>query len=258
MDEFKITVSDKFEHLPRAPIIEALIDFRADATDSWDLPSITAKLKEQLLDYPTVEVQNTWQTDLKIVPGQLTLTNQRDVAQGVQLKSADGHHVANFHPTGFTFSRLQPYEDWEHLRYEAFRLWPIYQTVAKPDKVQRIGLRYINRFEMPLGEAQFEDYINPHPTPPHGLKLPHSGFLHVDTLTTPGYPYLINMIQTIQPPQPPGSKGYVLILDIDVFTFQTMEAGDSNWLRDRLAEMRWLKNKVFFGSVTSKALESFK
>jgi len=48
-----------------------------------------------------------------------------------------------------------------------------------------------------------------------------------------------------------------LILDIDVFTTQPLELEQSMLVR-RLLEMRWLKNKVFFGSVTEKALELFR
>jgi uncharacterized protein (TIGR04255 family) len=258
MDGFKITISDRFEHLPHAPIIEAIIDFRASATEPWDLPSLTEKLKEQLPDYPSFGVQQTWQTELRIVPGKSASAEKRDFAQGLQFKSAEARQIATFHPAGFSFSRLYPYEDWEHLRDEAFRLWRIHQDLAKPNRVERVGLRYINRFEMPAGEDQFEDYISPYPVPPDGLKLPHAGFLHVDTFVTPGYPYIMNMVHTIQAAQQAGAQGNALILDIDVFTSQTPSSCDTNWLLERLAEMRWLKNKAFFGSVTPKALESFK
>ena len=48
-----------------------------------------------------------------------------------------------------------------------------------------------------------------------------------------------------------------LILDIDVFTTRAMELNEEVFLK-RLQEMRWLKNKAFFGSITQKALERFK
>jgi hypothetical protein len=47
-----------------------------------------------------------------------------------------------------------------------------------------------------------------------------------------------------------------LILDVDVFTTQPLEP-KLGTLEERLTEMRWLKNKVFFGSVTSSAIRSF-
>ena len=85
------------------------------------------------------------------------------------------------------------------------------------------------------------------------LELPYHGFLHHDTLAVPGYPYAMNVIRTIQtaPNQP-----LAVILDIDVFTAEAFEL-QTELLAQRLQEMRWLKNKAFFGSITSKALEKF-
>jgi uncharacterized protein (TIGR04255 family) len=51
--------------------------------------------------------------------------------------------------------------------------------------------------------------------------------------------------------------GTGLILDIDVFTTQGFDL-DESILGRRLLEMRWLKNKVFFGSITGKALQMFR
>jgi uncharacterized protein (TIGR04255 family) len=89
------------------------------------------------------------------------------------------------------------------------------------------------------------------------LDLPFQGFMHHDTLAVPEHPYAMNVIRTIQPPQANGHAGTALILDIDVFTTQGFEL-DDEILRRRLLEMRWLKNKAFFGSITEKALEMFR
>jgi uncharacterized protein (TIGR04255 family) len=258
MEEFKILTSEPFEHLPHAPIIEAIIDFRTKASRNFELSSLQAELTKRLPEYPSVAVHNTCLTEVKIVPGQSSQAEQRDIKQGLQFKSADGNYVATFQPEGFTFSRLPSYEDWDHLRNEAFRLWRVHEAVVAPGKVERIGLRYINRFYLPKDETRFEDYINCPPLPPKGMELPYLGFLHVDTLQTPGYPYTINIIRTIQAPQPPLTHLFALIIDIDVFTLQVPEFDDIKWLEDRLSEMRWLKNKAFFGLITPKALENFR
>ena len=72
----------------------------------------------------------------------------------------------------------------------------------------------------------------------------------------PGYPYGINTVRMIEPLQDLRS-GVAILLDIDVFTSQPFELRD-NAFEVYLAEMRYLKNKVFFGSVTDKALLSFR
>lgn len=47
-----------------------------------------------------------------------------------------------------------------------------------------------------------------------------------------------------------------MILDIDVFTTEPIVNQDL--IGQHLTKMRWLKNKVFFGSITTKTLELIK
>ena len=176
--------------------------------------------------------------------------------KGLRFQSGDKKHIVQFNRDGFVFSRLEPYESWQRLYDEGMRLWHVYVDLAQPVEVHRIGLRYINRIRLPPDELRFEDYLQPAPEPPKGLDLPFNGFLHQDTLAVPDHPYAINVIRTIQPPGAPGVQGLSLILDIDAFTTQGFEL-DEVALKQRLLEMRWLKNKVFFGSVTETALKLF-
>ena len=83
------------------------------------------------------------------------------------------------------------------------------------------------------------------------------GFFHQDNLLVTGHPYVINIVKTVQPPQGAGSDGGGLILDIDVFTTEPFEER-ANAIDKRLAEMRWLKNKVFYSSLTREAVERLK
>jgi uncharacterized protein (TIGR04255 family) len=153
-------------------------------------------------------------------------------------------------------SRLEPYESWEQLYEESMRLWHLYTGLARPVEIQRIGLRYINRIQLPIGDMRFEEYLDPAPKPPQGLELPFHNFMQHDTLATPDYPYAINVIRTIQLPGTAGNPGLNLILDIDAFTTHGFELEEAE-LQKHLLEMRWLKNKVFFGSITPSALKLF-
>ncbi len=126
--------------------------------------------------------------------------------------------------------------------------------LAQPTEVQRLGLRFINSIAIP-GEGDLAEFLQAPPTPLLEMELTFTGFLHKDTLAVPGHPYVVNFIKTIQPAQ--GGEGAGLILDIDVFTTQPVGT-DQVAIERHLAEMRWLKNKIFFGSITPKAMETFK
>ena len=254
----EIQIDEAFEHLPRAPIVEAVIDIRARAQAQWDESAAKSQLEPKLPDYAFLDSQQEFETEVRVRPDQPPQQVVRDLGwKGVRFQSTDKLHIVQFNRSGLVFSRLEPYKDWEQLYNESQRLWSMFKPLAQPVEIQRIGVRFINRIKMPIGELHFEDYIQPAPESPRGLELPFHGFMHQDTLVVLGHAYAINVIRTIQRPQSAGASGAALILDIDVFTAQPFELDDAILTR-RLLEMRWLKNKTFFGSVTEKTLETFR
>jgi len=258
MTGFKIDFTEKFEHLKNAPIVEAVVSIHARPEKRLEEKELLAALKSKLPDYPTVVSQNESSVTFQLTgDGPAPAPGQNISWKGIRFQSADKLHLAQFNKDGFVFSRLAPYTEWNHLSNEAFRLFEIFVEVAKPREIQRLGLRFVNRFEMPPAETQFEQYIQPHPQPPVGLDLPFTGFFHQDSFAIPGHPYGINIVRTIQPPMPPLVLGVGLIIDTDVFTQMPFEF-DLERTKHYLAEMRWLKNKVFFGSISEKSVELFK
>ena len=253
-----IKPEEKFENLPRAPIVEAVIEIRARATKSLEETSLRTAIEPKLAGYVFLDSLREFHSEVKLEGGKPPIQKVSDAGwKGVRFRSSDEKHIAQFNRDGFVFSRLEPYLTWEELESEGKRLWNIYKDVAQPVEIQRLGLRFINRIKLPPGELLFEDYIQPAPSSPHGLELPFHGFMHKDTLGVPGHPYAINVIRTIQQLNGGVDGGVALILDIDVFTTQGFDLDDTV-LQRRLLDMRWLKNKVFFGSITAKALEMFR
>jgi uncharacterized protein (TIGR04255 family) len=252
----KIDTTEQFEPLPRAPIVEAVIQIDARPEISWDEKNISECLKPKLPDYEKIVSYNRITQEVKIAPHSPQTSEQSLRWHGLACQSKDETQKAQFNRDGFVFSRLQPYQNWDNFFTEAIRLWKIYSDTARPVEMQRIGLRFINRIQLPPKEVNFEKYIQPYPEPPFGLELPFLSFFHHDTLAVPGYPYAINVIRTTQPATNPQIEGIGLIIDIDAFTTQPLEI-KAGALEDRLGELRWLKNKTFFGSVTAEAMKLF-
>lgn len=256
--KFSINTSETFTHLSKAPIVEAVIEVRAQAEAVWDEPLITEHLKSKLPDYPNVQSQRQFMSEVKVELGQKAEGMIQDLGwKGLRLESADKLHIAQFNRDGFSFSRLQPYDSWEQFCSEGLRIWQLHMDLAKPAEVHRLGLRFINRMALSREEEQLEDYLQILPQNPQGMDLPIGGFFHHEVLGVPGYSYAINIRRTIQPPDKPTDTEFGLILDIDVFTTQPFQP-ESDIIERSLAEMRWLKNKVFYGSLSQKAVEKFK
>lgn len=256
--KLSINTNEVFPCLAQAPIVEAVIEIRAQAEAPWEEPAITESLKAGLPEYPSVQSQQQFRHEVKIELGQKAEGLIQNLGwKGLRCESADKLHIAQFNRDGFLFSHLQPYDSWEQFYSEGLRLWQLHLKLARPLEIQRLGLRFINRMMLSMEGEQLEDYLQILPQNPRGLYLPIGGFFHHDVLSVPGYPYVINIRRTIQPPDGPTAKGIGLILDIDVFTIQPFEPHPGT-IEQCLAEMRWLKNKVFYGSITPKAMEKFK
>ena len=127
-----------------------------------------------------------------------------------------------------------------------------YLELSKATQVQRIGLRFVNRIVMSPPDLNTDNYLSGGPKPPEGLDFSFHNFMHHDTWAVPSHPFAINVIRAFQ--ALPGQ--IAVILDIDVFSTVPFELL-SGTLEKRLAEMRWLKNKTFFGIINPKQIEQF-
>ena len=261
MNKLEVNIDESFPHLSHAPIIEAAIDIRVSGNELLEENTLKSQIEPKLVNYQFLDSQREIQFHLQHVVDPKKSTSNPPVIQdlgwkGLRFRSEDGKQIVQFNKNGFVFSRLDPYQSWEALYSEASRLWKEYVVLVKPFMINRIGVRYINRFQLPLGEVRFEDYLNPSPEPPRYLDLPFMNFLHQDTLIVPDHPYAINIVRTVQPPTDPNAMAIILVLDIDAYTLSEFEF-DNELLKRKLFEIRWLKNKAFFGSITDKAMKLF-
>jgi uncharacterized protein (TIGR04255 family) len=247
-----IDLTEKFPHLPKAPIVEAVLDIRVVPSVKWDETKLQSELKRCLPDFPKVE-------PLRYKRYRLPTEEQNNPiiedlgCVGFKVHSIDNLHIAQFNKGAFVFSRLKPYEDWVQLSGEALRLLAIYRDLLKPTEVTRIGLRFINRIAIKQEKIELADYYKYPPEPLKELDWMLAGYLHHDVMQVPGTSYSVNLIKTIQ--DVPGEIG--LILDIDVFMRNPFEYNEQR-IKERLEEMRWVKNKIFFSSMTDKVLEDLK
>lgn len=254
LPKVSIDLNETFPTLKAAPSIEAVIHWQAHAGKKLESEALRAELTQRLPDYPILETQQDIQMGMGAADGSPEFF-QRVQWGGFRLQDEVSHHVVQFMPNGVIFSRLEPYEKWEIFTAEALRIWQLFVELAEPTVIQRLGVRYINRIPLGSGE-QPSTYLNMKPYSLPGMDISPENFFYKDTYQVPGYPYTIHWVRTIQPQQAAAANQQALIVDIDVFTTQLLQL-DQNTLTQRLQEMRWLKNKLFFSSITDTALERF-
>lgn len=238
---FKIDVEKKFKRLPHAPIVEAVIQWQATPTRTLEQTALLTELKNRFPDY---ECQAQHEHELEATfsgSPQGTEFHQRSKWDGFRLTSADKKHVCQFKLNTLVFSRLAPYEGWESFTQAASLFWQGFLELAAPNTVDRLGVRFISQINLKDGE-RVSDYVEQVPAPLERIGLASEAFLHQDTFRVPGFPFRLNLVRTIQPPEPALIQKS-LIVDIDV---STIEATPLDSIEVRLQEMRFIKNSVFF------------
>ncbi len=253
--------AQRFEHLARAPIVEAVIEFRARVEAKWVEEDISRRLGESLTEYPNRQslTQGSFTAHIQLGPRDSTdqesesaPTFMRQGWLGVRATESDGLQIAQFKADGFSFSRLAPYESWDQFRTEALRLWEIHRSLSESTEIARIGVRFINRLEVPIDGLEFGDYFRGFPDNPGDL--PTAEFLYQDSMGVPGHPYIVKLARTFQLPQADNATTLSLLLDIDAFCPEPCPVEVCR-MEERLADLHWLNNRVFFDTLTKKALE---
>lgn len=114
----KIDLSESFEHLPSAPIVEAVIHWQARAEKALEPAALLKHLKDQLPQYPNHQRMQRFGVEGEIGPHGTSL-HQSQSWYGYRLETADKRYVVQFMRDGLAFSRLDPYECWETFEAEA-------------------------------------------------------------------------------------------------------------------------------------------
>jgi uncharacterized protein (TIGR04255 family) len=246
-----IDVNEEFPCLKRSPLIEAVIHWQAHANKKLEPETLETELTQRLPDYPFIQTQQGFQVQASEKADGTQEVIHQTQWNGFRLQNDSKNRVAQFTPTGVAISRLETYESWETFHQEALRLWSIFQELAEPTTINRLGVRYINKISLEEGESA-STYLKTVPHNDFNLSLTRESFFYQDTYNVPNHPYGVNWVCTGQLQV----SHRFLIVDIDVFISEVIDLEELK-LINHLNKIRWLKNKIFFNSITDIALEKF-
>lgn len=242
-------------YLSRAPITEAVIDLRCRLAANFELDKF--RQLESAVGYSGCKKVQMYEFKMRQEGDkELESTHVNHGLIGWRFESGDGRHVAQFRKDGFTFSRLEPYTQWEEVFAEASRLYALYWEVAIPEEVTRIAVRFINRLSLPEDEVgDFSPFLAAPPVCPVQGQVLLNGFLTQVQVADPVTGISATITQTIQ--SDGNRPGFVpVILDLDVYEARTFSP-DPQAILLRFGALREAKNRYFFGSITEKAASLF-
>ena len=139
------------------PIIEALCEFRFEPSAPWDM-AIPGLVYEKIRDgFPRRRQTKTFEASVVASPAgveQQVLTTDR-----MQFLRDDEKALIQVGPNLLAVNHLRPYPTWQKFLPLIQQGFNAYLEAANPKGIQRIGLRYINRIEIPGKRGGLADYF---------------------------------------------------------------------------------------------------
>lgn len=178
------------------------------------------------------------------------------VEKGYKRFNADVNELLVLWHSAFIVSQLAPYPGWDIFFARFVRDWKIWKRAVGFQSISRIGVRFINRIDIPIFDntVKHETYLNIYP------KLP-------DTLENIG-PYAVQAVVPLNDiqcnltlnsasvPSPILEHGSFL-LDLDIAKDTGLPQKDND-IFDLLNKIREKKNEVFESCVSDNARELFR
>jgi len=129
-----------------APLIEALCEFHFSQEQEWDW-TIPGTIYEMVKgDFPVKSQQKGIKVIIDGKTGKATQSDDSTVEK-VRFFRDDQSALLQVGPHILSVNQLLPYPGWEKFKDLILSSLQIYIDVADPAKLEKVGLRYINRFE---------------------------------------------------------------------------------------------------------------
>jgi uncharacterized protein (TIGR04255 family) len=228
----------------RAPITEAVIEIRTKTVlQGGEIDRVVARLGKK---YPTA-AQKLFEVSVEV---RETDSKANQLLTGYRLASADGTRVVNVGTKSISTAKIAPYEGWERFTEEARANWDLWLKIVGWQPIERIGVRYINRIDVPtLGRFNLGEYLNFLPAMPRSLD---NGIEHfaMNAVVPVGKDELKLVLNAGSTPSP--LIGYQsLIVDLDVFRDTNLPTDEPD-LWKLIDQIRPHKNDVFESCITDK------
>lgn len=200
----------------KPPLVETVCEFQFVGKEwDWTLPGLVyQEIKEK---FPKKRQANVLEVELNAQEADGKPQLKGGSVARMQFLRADGSALVQIGPHLLAVNHLAPNPHWEDVKPLIFEMFETYQRIAHPAGFKRIGLRYINRIEIPEASFNFSDYFNFLPAIPKEIPASDFGslFMRIEL------PYLKDngrLFLTLGTAPDVKPETNVFILDLDFFT----------------------------------------
>ncbi|MDI6802850.1 MAG: TIGR04255 family protein [Bacteroidota bacterium] len=211
------------------PIVEALCEIQFISEKPWDL-TIPGLFYEKVKELFPIREQQLG-IGVLFKPTQTGIEHKIEQAPPrMQFFKTDRSALIQVAPDLLVINQLTHYPTWSKFKPTIIENLDIYNKIASPKSVKRIGLRYINKIIFAKESIELSEYFELFPNVPR--ELPQS---QTDFTIRLEIPYLENdrMLITLGKSYPKNNEGVSIILDLYYISFNQESINIenfSNWL----------------------------
>jgi uncharacterized protein (TIGR04255 family) len=236
------------------PLIEALCEFYFAPSQPWDLTIPGLFYREVASEFPKKRQVRPFQVDFEVEGQEQAIQNTGSITDRMQFLREDERALIQVGLDLLVVNHLKPYSNWQAFKRMIARALEVYRQVANPQAINRIGLRYINRLDIPENKTEIEDYLLAVPTVPSAVPQVFASWkqrVEIPFIEANG----LLVIQSSSVFQE-GQETVAFLLDLDFITIQarlvTLDSA-MEWVDRAHDEIE----KVFEACVTPKAKQLF-
>lgn len=236
----------------RPPITEAVVELICDPLPSLKIrKKALKKLEKNYENYKPVPLKNV---TVEISSTGEAKTKAKDFVRE-QFSSDNMTQQLIINGNSIVIAQLAPYTGWENFRARIIRDWDTWQKEVNVQTIQQIGMRYINRIDVPISESSlnYKDYVTIYPST-SGLLDPCGQYsVNLNTTLKDIDSTLILKTALVESPLPNHKS---IVIDIDIIHRYNKRPDDKE-LYEIIDQARKKKNEVFETCITNKARELF-
>ena len=239
------------------PIVEALVDFQFAPSKEWD-PMVSLnfynKIKDKYVGKPQERISILASIRHSAGESSPSVETSQEFDR-VQYPDHDGTSLVAVGRDVLSVHVLNPYPGWDEFLKKIEEAFNAFIEAAEPVGVTRVGLRYINKIEIPSTDAMnLRDYFSTPPSIPDEISVSMSNFFTRTESVYNDAP--IRLAQTFgTSTAPEGVFGF--LLDFDLVCMLTDEPLPFEQTLELVKDMRNREREAFESYITNTTREIF-
>lgn len=234
----------------KAPLVQATVSINVSPPDGFNPEAFDGARHAFEESYASIVPVMRGQLQINFgAAGSSAASNQEMI--GLTFSRQDGQQAFRYLANECTFTRNAPYGRWEEFAKDFEPVWLAFVDANPVSSCDRIGLRYVNRFDFPTSEVLLFDYFRVFPALSTDLPQTMDGFFLQTQLSENDYTLVINQ-GNAQPPSADVLSS--IVLDFDIFV-QGVPFEKPHEVLRTLDMMHGRINAAFEASITDRARE---